>query len=228
MILLVNIWRPHQSPKHIQESEKDMAAVYRSLELLQKYENRSDITFANVGYPMAGCVRDMLNIVIAVGQSPKARESLKRSRLEGDFECPPRSVPCPPWTTDKHLPVDHPRGFADFLGTESFERSDDVASIDPVFGPQAFGSSQDYRHGALGLESSFDFNRSNLQEPTGAEGLLTDNLLVDSDFLCSNLMPVSAENLDFTFTNQEDWNLFMSGVDDILSGGAAEYVTQSF
>ncbi|KAK1232794.1 Gypsy retrotransposon integrase-like protein 1 [Marasmius sp. AFHP31] len=220
MILLVDIWRPHQSPKHLQDSEKDIAAVHRSLELIQKYENR---------YPMAGCVRDMLNVVIAVGQIPKARGSLKRPRLEDDFERPLRSVPCQPRIADEHPPVDLPRGFTDFLGTP-FGRSDDVAGTDPTFGPQVFGTSQDYRHGALGLEGSIDFNsfeQSNLHEPTGTEGL-TDNLLLDSDFLRSASMPVSAETLDFTFTNQEDWNLFMSGVDDMLSGGAAEYVNQTF
>ncbi|KAJ8073411.1 Gypsy retrotransposon integrase-like protein 1 [Marasmius tenuissimus] len=226
MILLVSIWRPHQSPKHLQDSEKDMSAVYRSLQLLQKHENR---------YPIASCVREILNSVIAVGQTPRARGPLKRSSPEGGCEYPLRPAPPPSQSrasNESIPPGDCPGDFADPLGAP-FGQSDNVASISSILEPQAFASSSQDNHNTFRyLESTLDLKESseqdNSREPTDAEGLLTDNLLLDLDFLRSASMPVSAENLDFTFTNQEDWNLFMSGVDNMLSGGAAEYMTQTF
>ncbi|KAL0069016.1 Gypsy retrotransposon integrase-like protein 1 [Marasmius tenuissimus] len=196
----LSIWRPRQSPKHLQDSEKDMSTVHRSLQLLQKYENR---------YPIASCVREILNAVIAVGQTPRARGPLKRSSPEGGCEYPLRPAPPPSQsrTSNEGIPPgDCPRDFADLLGTP-FGHSDNVASIGSILGPQAFASSLQGNHNTFrGLESALDFNepseQDNLREPTGTEGLPTDNLLLDSDFLRSTSMPVSAENLDFTYALQ--------------------------
>ncbi|KAK1232778.1 Gypsy retrotransposon integrase-like protein 1, partial [Marasmius sp. AFHP31] len=209
-ILLVSIWRPHQSPKHFLESEKDMSTVYRAIEIVQKYEDR---------YPMAGRVADTLNLVLTVGQIPRSRGSLKRSSPEDDFEYPLRSAPGQPRTANESLSSEHPRGSANFEGT-SFGHSGDVASIHPYLGPQVSDfSSQGYHGAASGLEKLFDLDfleQNSLREPTSAEGLFTDDIPLDLN-LHSSSMPASGENFDFTFTSQEDWSLFMSGVDEMLS-----------
>ncbi|KAL0068996.1 Gypsy retrotransposon integrase-like protein 1 [Marasmius tenuissimus] len=224
MLLLVSIWRPHQSPKHLLDSEKDMTTVYQSLKIVQKYEDR---------YPMAGRVLDILNLVVAIGQVPRAKGSLKRSSPDDDFEYPLRSAPGQPWTGDENLSSDNPRGFANFESTP-FGRPGNIASVHPCLGPRPQVSdspSQEYYGAAFDSERTFDFNsfeQNSLHEPTGAEGLfVTENFPLDSN-LHSSSTPASRENIDFAFTSQEDWSLFMSGVDDMLSGGAAKYVTQTF
>ncbi|KAK1229596.1 Gypsy retrotransposon integrase-like protein 1 [Marasmius sp. AFHP31] len=218
MLLLVSIWRPHQSPKHLLDSEKDMTTVYQSLKMVQKYEDR---------YPMAGRVLDILNLVVAIGQIPRAKGSLKRSSPDDDFEYLLRSAPGRLWTGDENISSENSRGFA------NSGHSGNLASVHPCLEPRPRVSdspSQGYYGAAFDSERTFDFNsleQNSLDEPKGAESFFTDNLPLDLN-LHSSSTPATGENLDFAFTSQEDWSLFMGGVDDMLSGGVANYVTQTF
>ena len=129
---------------------------------------------------------------------------------------------------------------------------DNATGVDPVLAPQVVlsPSSQGYHSTGPwfeGLFSPLEQTISHGYDAVGeAESLFTNHLPLGLEPRTAwYSAPASGENPDFQyvfldlhsqhklivpwrFTNQEEWNLFMTGVDEMLSGGAANYVTQQF
>ncbi|KAK1221321.1 Gypsy retrotransposon integrase-like protein 1 [Marasmius sp. AFHP31] len=228
LILLVSIWRP-QRAKSTLETEKEMADVYRCVKLISKYEER---------YQTAGRIVDILNAVITVGQLPRAKESLKRPRspdgdepratrtgsgpsnvqvvledLHDEFH---RSHANPESTTHNTInalnePTPFPYQTATPMSLPSY--SDNLLSTMGPFGGDPLGPTSTARApNPMGGEIGTDALMSTF-------ATANDFMLQQPDSMWYPPAASTSGNADFT---QDDWNSFMSSVDDIMNG-AADY-----
>ncbi|KAK1222314.1 Gypsy retrotransposon integrase-like protein 1 [Marasmius sp. AFHP31] len=208
LILLVSTWRPQRTGIASGPQKEDLADVYRCMELISKYESR---------YQVAGRLLDILNAVIAVGQLSQTKESLKRPRTsetESMAELGPRPFDSQTLSEGLHTengsiggnPLNQP-------GPLSYHSSI-PPSLSSSYSPSAPSSAVE----ALGVDPLGPLSTPHMPVSEGqTRNLATANdyMLHQPDTLWYTSASSSTENTDFT---REDWNSFMSSVDDIVNG----------
>ncbi|KAL0070025.1 Gypsy retrotransposon integrase-like protein 1 [Marasmius tenuissimus] len=228
LILLVSIWRK-QHAKSTLETEKEMTDVYRCVKLISQYEER---------YQTAGRIVDMLNAVITVGQLPQAKESSKRPRgSDGDEPRTTRAGSGP-----SHIHVVLEELHDQYHGSHASPEPTTHDTINALNEPTPLShqtavpmSLPTYTNNLLSTMRPFEGNTlgpaSTARAPTPMGGEIGTDTLMSSFATANDFMlqqpdsmwyPPAAStsgNADFT---QDDWNSFMSSVDDIMNG-AAEY-----
>ncbi|KAJ4480244.1 fungal-specific transcription factor domain-containing protein [Lentinula aciculospora] len=195
VMLLINLWTSLRQ-KTSYDPRKDMADVYSCLDLLHTYEQR---------YEIAGRVHDILEAITSVSQMPMSpqKESLKRSRnfktsqhdsyAQDNFT---RQIAGSQRVSNALRPtLASPESPMSYIATDGSSTDSPGHMFDPlIITPQQ-------QIPPVNPPSSFIFDPS--APPSFGTGL------DDPDFTAS-LASAWGE------TNQEDWILFMSKVDELL------------
>ncbi|KAJ8073924.1 Gypsy retrotransposon integrase-like protein 1 [Marasmius tenuissimus] len=216
LILLVSIWRQEQTEVGL-DSKDDLRDVYRCIELIQRYEPR---------YQTAGRLVDVLNAVITIGQLPRAQQSLKRSRSPGSDEH--RTTTLGPGPFAPQVVPEDLRG-SSYTGNSSHEAtwSNPLTQSRPLLfnnsvppsSPTSYPASVLSSMGAPDVDLSGSLSSARMPSSVGTGA---GNFAAANDHMPQQPDPPwytpassSLGNADIT---QEDWNLFMSDVDDIVNG----------
>ncbi|KAK1222311.1 Gypsy retrotransposon integrase-like protein 1 [Marasmius sp. AFHP31] len=213
LILLVGIWR-QQRTEFGPESKQDLRDVYRCIELIQRYEPR---------YQVAGRLVDVLTAVITIGQLPRAQESLKRPRSPDSDEH--RTTTPGPGLFDSQIVPEDLRGSSYAEGrshASTWSNPLNQPGPLPFQSPVPLSSSTLYPASVLltmeAQDVDYSGSSSSARVPTSV-GAGAENLAIASDYILQQPDPTwytpAIGNADIT---QEDWNSFMSNVDDIVNG----------
>ncbi|KAJ8073921.1 Gypsy retrotransposon integrase-like protein 1 [Marasmius tenuissimus] len=215
LILLVSTWRPQRTGIASESQKEELADVYRCMELISKYESR---------YQVAGRLLDILNAVIAVGQLSQSKETLKRPR-----SAETKSESC------FNLAELGPGSFSSQTVTGDLHTENESLGGNPLNQLEPLCN-----YGSVPPSSSGSYSLSVLPSAVGTLGVdplgpppvtahvpvsgggQTGDLATANDYMLHHQPDTlwytstssSTENADFT---QEEWNSFMSSVDDIVN-----------
>ncbi|KAF9268426.1 hypothetical protein L218DRAFT_954789 [Marasmius fiardii PR-910] len=214
LILLVGIWRPKPGLTTTLDSPMEMADVYRSLRLIQKYESR---------YAFAGRLSDILHAVIAIGQLPRTNQI----RSKNDEEHGPASSRARKVLEQLH---DAFHNLPPSARTPSLQNLSSLAMDDVPASSSPPGSLRPPHHVAgisdasRPLQTETDFLIQDLGLP-GDIPLFGDNLSASQFMLQRQSASVTTSSMWNTPSTlwgnvnfiQEDWDSFMASVNDIVT-----------